>query len=153
MLLSELLNERLIQIGTKATTKVEVIEELVELLYKEKLITNPDEIIDLVLTREAEQSTGLGRNIAIPHTRVEGLEKICCSLIISKEGISFNSIDHSLAKLIFLILTPPLQTKQHILALETIALLSMNEEYKEKLINSKTSEEAMSIIKREEELE
>jgi len=91
-MLEKLLSEERVKIGMKAKNKDEALEELVDLL---KLPQNSKSIIlEALKKREVIGSTGIGRGIAIPHTRSTIVNDVYLAIGVSKEGIDFQSVDN-----------------------------------------------------------
>ena len=79
----------------KATTKTEVIEELVALMINAGVIEKKAKakVVDILLAREALGSTAIGQGIAIPHGKSDNVGKLTAGLGISKKGINFDALD------------------------------------------------------------
>mgnify|MGYP000097261832 FL=1 len=104
-MLEKLLSEERVKIGMKAKNKDEALEELVDLL---KLPQNSKNIIlEALKKREVIGSTGIGRGIAIPHTRSTIVNDVYLAIGVSKEGIDFQSVDNQPVRLFFLLVAPP----------------------------------------------
>ena len=89
--------------------KTSVIVELVGSLVEAGQITADDkaEIIDAVMKREELGSTGIGRGVAVPHTKHTVVDKLVGTVGVSKDGIDFNSLDGENVQLFFLLVSPP----------------------------------------------
>lgn len=104
-MLEKLLSEERVKIGMKARNKDEALEELVDIL---KLPQNSKKIIlEALKKREVIGSTGIGRGIAIPHTRSTIVNDVYLAIGVSKEGIDFQSVDNQPVHLFFLLVAPP----------------------------------------------
>jgi len=105
---SDFLQPSQIVFNLKAKDKIQAVEELLDVLVKQKLVENKKLILTRIIDRERLESTGLGHNVALPHARVdtEG-EIIAIAVGKSKAGISFDSIDHKKVHLIILIVWNP----------------------------------------------
>ncbi len=104
-MLERLLSEERVKIGMKSKNKDEALEELVDLL---KLPQNSKNIIlEALKKREVIGSTGIGRGIAIPHTRSTIVNDVYLAIGVSKEGIDFQSVDNQPVHLFFLLVAPP----------------------------------------------
>jgi len=95
-------------IGLSGTTPQGVFEELVENFVRGKLL--PEEhrepAVQALLEREAIASTGVGRNVAIPHVKLEGIEQVAVSLSLHQEGVEWKSLDGELVHIFFAVLRP-----------------------------------------------
>ena len=82
----------------KATSKDEVLQEIVEHFVEAKNLKNGDVILDMLRQREHLGSTGIGKKVAIPHGRTTSASEIM---------IAFAAIDDKPVNLIFMIIAPP----------------------------------------------
>lgn len=151
MKLKDILTDDLVIIPLKSHKKTEIIEEMVDHLHEKKKITNRDKILKAILDRENVMSTGVGDHVAIPHGKAEGVKDIVASLGITDSDVDFHSIDNKPVRLIFLLVGPPDKTGPHLKALSRISRLMHREEFRTKLLNSKTAVEVMAVIQEEEE--
>ena len=106
----------------EADDKSGVITELVESLVAAGEITPDDkeEIIEAINKREELGSTGIGRGVAVPHTKHPVVEKLVGTVGVSADGIDFNSLDGENVQLFFLLVSPPDRPGDHLRALENI---------------------------------
>jgi len=102
---SQLLREDRVIIGLKSKTKDEVLQELLSVLNlkpeQEKLL------LEQLKKREAIGSTGVGRGVAIPHTRSVVVDDVHLVVGVSKEGVDFQALDGKPVHLFFLLVAPP----------------------------------------------
>ncbi len=148
MRLTELLREDLIQVGLEATNKWEAIEELVDLLISthELRLTDRDEVVNAVFTRERSLSTGLEHGLAVPHGAVNCVDEIIACMGTSRVGIPFESLDGKPAHLIVLLVIPKGRFQRHVRTLAGIASLGLKADMRERVFNAETPEEVMDVI-------
>jgi mannitol/fructose-specific phosphotransferase system IIA component (Ntr-type) len=91
----------------KSRDKVQAVEELVELLAKQKLIRNKKMILTRLIDRETLESTALGDGIAVPHARVDSNGEIVIAVGRSSDGIDFSAPDKKKVHLIIIIVWNP----------------------------------------------
>jgi len=91
----------------KSTDKVQAVEELIEVLAKQKLIRNKKMILTRLIDRENLESTALGDGIAVPHARVDSDGEISIAVGRSSEGIDFSAPDKKKIHLIIVIIWNP----------------------------------------------
>lgn len=106
-----------------AEDKPGVISELVNSLAQAGAI-NPAEvegIIAAIMKREELGSTGIGRGVAVPHTKHASVEKLVGTVGVSHSGVDFNSLDGEKVHLFFLLISPPDRPGDHLRALENIS--------------------------------
>jgi mannitol/fructose-specific phosphotransferase system IIA component (Ntr-type) len=105
-----------------ATTKEGVIREMVQRLQAAGHCTdcNTDEVVRAILRREQLGSTGIGRNIAIPHTKHSSVERLVGTIALSREGVPFESIDGQPVHVLVLLISPQDRPGDHLRALENV---------------------------------
>jgi mannitol/fructose-specific phosphotransferase system IIA component (Ntr-type) len=130
--------------------KSAVLRELVALLPSVKTDELQEQVLACVLEREAKMSTGIGQGVAIPHGRSELISDMEVALGISPVPVEFNSMDGQPVQLFFLIVTSPSETGAHIQALARISRLLASASFRKGLIESKSAEEALELLRREE---
>ena len=133
----------------EADTKSEVITELVESLVAAGQISADDkeEIIAAVNKREELGSTGIGRGVAVPHTKHAVVDKLVGTVGVSPDGIDFDSLDRENVQLFFLLVSPPDRPGDHLRALQNITRhLRENEMFMKFLKQSKTAEDIQQLL-------
>lgn len=150
MKLSHLLTPSLIKVGIENNSKEQIIQELINIVVEEGLVTDADQAFMDVMARELQQSTGLEAGIAVPHGKSSAVSELVGALAISKEGIDFASLDGEPSHLFFLLIAPPSMSGPHVRALANIAKFSQNARYRNMLTEAATQEEAFQIIKQAE---
>ena len=83
--------------------KAGVLEEMHQLLAREHLVSDPDQVFEKILQREEEGSTGLGQSVAIPHVRLPEQKDLHMLIGFSEIGIDYDSVDGQPVHLIFMI--------------------------------------------------
>lgn len=104
-----------------ATTKRGVIEELVAVLGLPPGESQP--VLRAVLEREAQESTGIGRGVAIPHGRTSAVKGHLCALGITPGEVEFEAIDGAACRIFFLCVSRPDQPALHVQVLSQMARL------------------------------
>jgi Kef-type K+ transport system membrane component KefB/mannitol/fructose-specific phosphotransferase system IIA component (Ntr-type) len=89
-----------------STGKSELIVELCNAVCPRAGL-DPAKVAAAVLQREAIMPTGIGKGIAVPHARLEGLARPVVGIGVSHPGVDFDAPDGEAAHIICLILTPP----------------------------------------------
>jgi len=78
-------------------------------------------IVKAILKREELGSTGIGRGVAVPHTKHASVERLVGTVAVSHEGVDFNSLDGEKVHLFFLLISPPDRPGDHLRALENVS--------------------------------
>lgn len=104
---SDYLKPSQILFSLKAKDKIRAFEELLDILEKQKLITNKKPILTRIIDREQLESTGIGHGVALPHARIDTGGHISVVVGRSHEGIDFTAIDKKKVHLIILLVWNP----------------------------------------------
>lgn len=102
------------------------------------------------LEREKTMATGIGRRVAIPHARVEGLNAPAIAIGFSKDGIDFDAPDGLAARIILLVITPKEDFKRQLQILADVGKLFRSERVVERVLRTGTYVELLALIKSEE---
>ena len=150
MKITDLLNEKAINLQGKATSKEEAINQLVELMAQNGNIKDKEEYKKVVFKREEEGTTGIGEGIAIPHGKTEAVSKPGIATMIIPDGVDFKSLDGSPAKLLFLIAAPNTKDNVHLDVLSRLSTLLMDTDFRQALYNAKSPKEFLECIDKAE---
>lgn len=106
-----------------ASTKEGVIREMAGALVDAGKIPAADleGIVRAIMKREDLGTTGIGRGVAVPHTKHPSVDRLVGTVAVSQEGIDFESLDGEPVHLFFILVSPPEQAGQHLRALENIS--------------------------------
>lgn len=140
------LNERLIQLDIKGTKKEEVLNELVDILYQEKMIISKEEFLKDVYMREEEGLTGIGDHVAIPHGKSDSVIRTAVAIGRSKQDIEWNSIDGKPVRIVFLLAIKSLDRTVHIRLLSRIATSLCDRDAIQQLLICQSAEEVIDIL-------
>ncbi|SFF56996.1 PTS system D-mannose-specific IIA component, Fru family /PTS system D-mannose-specific IIB component, Fru family /PTS system D-mannose-specific IIC component, Fru family [Halobacillus alkaliphilus] len=146
--LTDITTPELIDIDLNGQTRDEVVDEMIQTLANQGALKSREKFKEAILNREAESSTGLGMGIAIPHGKSEAVTKPAVMFGIKREGVDWNSMDGSEAKLIFMIAVPKdREGEDHLKILQMLSRKLMDDSYREQLMNCTTKEEAYKLLK------
>jgi len=140
------MSPELIKLDLKAKDKMGAIKELIEVLVKNNVVTDADEMLKAVLKREEEFSTGIGFNIAIPHAKNRCVTRASIAVGRSTDGVIWNSGDDSKTHLIFLIAVPNEAENQHLKMLAQISRKLAHSAVREKLLHAQTEQEILNAL-------
>ena len=107
----------------EAQSKEGVIREMVQALVDAGRIAAADQegIVKAVMKREDLGSTGIGRGVAVPHTKHPSVSRLVGTVAVSPSGVDFESLDGDPVQLFFLLVSPPDRPGDHLRALENIS--------------------------------
>jgi nitrogen PTS system EIIA component len=131
-----------------ATTRDAAIQEMVTSLQRVGQLTASDigDIVRAILRREQLGTTGIGRNIAIPHSRHPAVTQLIGALAISRPGVGFESVDGEPVHLMMLIISPPDRPGDHLRALENVVTTFRDEALVKSLVQAETREEIWKLL-------
>ncbi len=150
MNLLEILDPSCIKVGLESEEKDELFEEMLHLLTKTGKIIDRDVVLEDLLKRERQMSTGIEKGIAIPHCKTEGVKELVASLGISKKGIDYESLDGNPVHLVIMMVATIDNPGKHVAALGEIARLMKIPGFYDNIINANTPDEIVESIKNEE---
>lgn len=150
MELTEFISPQLIKLELQSTRKVDAIKELIDLLDRAGYVTDAEAFLKSVLEREKVGSTGIGKGIAIPHSRTATVREVVVAIGRSPAGIEFDALDNKPVQLIFLIAAPVESGGLYLKALARLSRLLRYQEFRNELMDAKTVDEVIKIISAEE---
>lgn len=123
MKFSDFICREAIRTNLEAHEKQAVIRAMATSLLEAKKINEKDyeSIVEAILKREELGSTGIGRGVAVPHTKHPSIDKLIGTVAISEQGVNFDSLDGEKVHLLFLLVSPPDRPGDHLRALENIS--------------------------------
>jgi len=132
----------------KATDKQGVIREMVQSILDVGGVKKEDfdGIVKAIIKREELGSTGIGRGIAVPHTKHPSVKKLVGCVAVSGDGIGFDSLDCEPVQLFFLLISPPDCPGDHLRALEHITRQLKDDTFCRFLKQSKTKDDVLSLL-------
>ncbi|BBW97815.1 hypothetical protein GsuE55_26480 [Geobacillus subterraneus] len=147
MTLSDLTSLELIDIELQGITKEQVIDELIGKLDRAGVIESARKFKKAIIKREKESSTAIGFSIAIPHGKSKAVIKPAVAFGLQKNGVDWDGLDGTPAKLIFMIAVPEESAgDEHLKILQMLARKLMDETFREQLLTVQTKEEAYNLL-------
>lgn len=146
MKLSKFCAEDLISFDLKGKTKNEIIEELVNLASRSKLVKDKDEVLKAVLEREKLVTTGVGYGVAFPHAKTKAIKGIVIAFGRSKTGIDFDAMDKKPVHLFFLIAAPEDAIGAHLNVMARLSYLMKSERNRDTLMKISSPKELLELL-------
>lgn len=150
MKISDILSNDVIAVNLDVTDKDDSITKLIDLAEKSNKILDKKKVTDTIFEREKLVSTGVGKGFAIPHGKTDAISDVVAAFAITKNPIDFDSIDGEPVRFIFLLIGKENLLNTHIKLLSRISRLMNKDEFREKLLDAKSSEDVLNIFKDEE---
>ena len=148
MKFSDFVNVKAIRAEITAYDKEGVIAELVDSLVTAGAINGDekDSIVQAIMKREELGSTGIGRGVAVPHTKHPSVEELVGTVGVSGEGVDFTSLDGEKVQLFFLLVSPPDRPGDHLRALENISRQLRDDTFCRFLKQAKTPQDIQQLL-------
>ncbi|MCU9599696.1 PTS fructose transporter subunit IIABC [Pallidibacillus thermolactis] len=145
--LTDIISLDLIETDLKGNTQESIIDEMVEKLNYAGVLDSKEDFKKAILKREAESTTGLGMNIAIPHGKSVAVKRPAVVFGIKRDGVDWKSLDGSDAKLIFMIAVPEeANGNAHLKILQMLSRKLMDNDFREQLLKVTEKEEALKLL-------
>ena len=146
MKITNFISKKSIALNVHPSNKNEAIDMLIDLLMTAGTIRDKALVKKDILKRDAQGSTGLANGLATPHAQNNSVKKPAISMITVPEGVEFNSLDGKPARLLMLFAAPEKATDEAMTNMGRLAVLLMDETFKENLIKAATPAEVIKII-------
>lgn len=150
MNLLDILNPSCIKFPLESNDKKGVIDELVDLLHENDMVSKPEALKEAVWTREQTRTTGIGRGLAIPHSKSDSVSRLVIAIGKPAEPIDFASIDNKPVRLVVLLASPPEKTSDHIQALAQISRLMTMDDFRDKAYAAESAQELYELLQAKE---
>ncbi len=145
MLLNNILSPQCTLCQARATSKKKAIELLCDLIGREDLTLDPQEIYQAMITRERLGSTAIGQGIALPHGRVES-DHCVGAIIHLEEGIDFDAVDDIPVDLLFGLVVPVNSTDEHLEILSRLATMFRDKNFSQALRGAENDQSLYEMI-------
>ena len=146
MTIRDLLAAESINLNGTPAGKTEALNQCIDLMAKSGKIADVEKYRKGVFAREEEGTTGIGMGIAIPHCKSDAVTKAGLAARVVKDGVDFESLDGTPAKIIFLIAAPNTEDNVHLQVLSKLSVMLMDEQFTNSLINAGSVDEFLNII-------
>ena len=145
MQLSEILTLDCTKSAVQCTSKKRALEMISELVA-EHTGQNSTELFECMLSREKMGSTGIGNGIAIPHARMQSSDKAVAVLLQCESPVEFDAIDNRPVDLLFALLVPDAQCKEHLKTLSSMAERLNDKQVLKQLRKAQSDQELYDIM-------
>lgn len=152
MKIQDVLNKNVMLFDLQATDKEGVINEMVQSLVDNGVVTDFDTFKTGIMNREAQTSTGLGDGIAMPHSKNEAVKEATVLFAKSNKGVDYASLDGQPTDLFFMIAAPEGANDTHLAALAELSKYLMKPGFADKLRQASTPEQVIAAFDAEEQV-
>ncbi|WP_273419380.1 PTS fructose transporter subunit IIABC [Veillonella caviae] len=146
MQITDLLKRNSILLNAAPANKADAINTLGDLMDKSGNLSNKDEYLKAVFSREESGSTGLGEGIATPHAKSSGVREAGLAAMVVPNGVDFDALDGQPSRLFFMIAAPEGAADTHVEVLSQLATMIIDPDFKEALISAPTVEKFLALI-------
>ncbi|MFH1689845.1 MAG: PTS sugar transporter subunit IIA [Candidatus Eisenbacteria bacterium] len=138
-----------IEISLRARTKEELFTEMVALLKKSPALESVDAstVLKALNEREKAATTGVGKEVGIPHGKLMGLSGIAAAIGVSKRGIEYGSVDGLPVRFVVAMVAPPEESRDYLRILAKVARLLSNPSFTESLVTASSPVEIHDRIR------
>jgi PTS system fructose-specific IIA component/PTS system nitrogen regulatory IIA component len=105
-----------------------------------------ESIVKAILKREELGSTGIGRGVAVPHTKHPSVERLTGAVAVSAAGVDFNSLDGERVHLFFLLISPPDRPGDHLRALESVSRQLRDDTFCKFLKQARSAQDVLQLL-------
>ncbi len=146
MNLKQVLDTKSISLDLAGTTKLAIIEELLDLLVKADKLSNREEALKAVLEREAKMSTAIQNGVAIPHAKTDSVNELVTAVGLKPKGVDFQSLDGKPSQIFILTLSPQSKLGPHIQFLSAISQSLDEASVRRALLRARTPQEIVDLL-------
>ena len=153
MKIQDLLNKKVMLLDLQATTKEAAIDEMINSLVDNGVVTDFDVFKSGIMAREAQTSTGLGDGIAMPHSKNAAVKEATVLFAKSNKGVDYESLDGQPTDLFFMIAAPEGANDIHLAALAELSKYLMQDGFADRLRQVTSADEVIEAFNIGEEEE
>ena len=151
MKIQDLLNKKVMLLDLQATTKEAAIDEMINSLVDNGVVTDFDVFKAGIMAREAQTSTGLGDGIAMPHSKNAAVKEATVLFAKSNKGVDYESLDGQPTDLFFMIAAPEGANDTHLAALAELSKYLMQDGFADRLRQVTSADEVIAAFNTGEE--
>ena len=145
-MITTLINEQLINLNLKATTKDEVFAEMADILVQQGRVANKTQFLVDVKAREELGNTGFEDGVALPHAKSAAVIKPAVAIGVSRNGIEYGAEDGLPSKLFFMIASPDGGDNHHIEVLAELSSKLIEDGFIDAFLAAKTPADALALL-------
>lgn len=146
-----LLSPQTICLGLPGLSKEEVLNNLIDVLAGNPAVADLDELRAAVFMREQMMSTGVGKELALPHAKTGAVRETVAAFAVTAEPVAFGAIDNLPVRLVFLLVGTEAARSQHIKILSRISRLMNREAVRQRLLDAPDAQTVLTIFEEAED--
>jgi PTS system nitrogen regulatory IIA component len=150
MEIGQLLKRDSVAVRVNANSKRQALAALAETASRSLGLAD-SQILDALLEREQAGSTGVGQGVAVPHARLEGLDRMVGVFVKLETPVAFDAVDDRPVDLLFALFAPRDAGVEHLRALAKVSRLLRQSELREQLRQARTADAVYALLSRRAE--
>jgi PTS system nitrogen regulatory IIA component len=147
MNISQYLDPKLILLSLDKTERNEILETLIDKLYREGKLKQKNAFYRAILEREKIVSTSLGIGVAIPHAKLPAYNDFFIAMAVLKQEIDWGGFDHTPVRLVFMIGGPDNKPTEYLQLLSAFTGIIRNEDVRKKILTANSPDAIMALFK------
>jgi fructose-specific phosphotransferase system IIA component len=151
MKISDILNQDMVVTGLEGNSKNDIIDSMINLVAASPKVLDKAKVRKAIFEREKIMSTGVGNGFAIPHGKTDAVSEIVAAFAVTEKPIDYESLDEKPVRLVFLLVGKDNLVGPHIKLLSRISRLMNKEEFRNRLLDMKSTTEILEGFRMEEE--
>ena len=148
--IGDLLDRSSIVYRSSADSKRQALSVAADAASK-RMNAKASDILDALMEREAQGSTGVGRGVALPHARLPGLERMKAVVVRLERPVAFDAVDDQPVDIVFALFAPETAQTEHLRALARVSRLLRQGEVREHIRQARSPDAIYAILSREAE--
>ena len=145
-MITNLINEQLICLNLKATTKEEVFVEMIDILHAQGRVSDKQQFLADIHAREELGNTGFEDGVALPHAKSAAVCEPAVAIGISRSGIEYGAEDGLPSKLFFMIASPDGGANHHIEVLAELSSKLIEDGFIDAFLAAKSEKDALALL-------
>ncbi len=151
MLLSSLTSPDLIFVDLPGADGPTVLRAFAERVVERGIVPDADLLYRRLLEREKLGTTALGHGVAVPHCKIDGLDKVVVALGLFRKGIDFEATDEEPVRLLFLVVSPSAAPAEHLQSLAAISKWVKADHHTERILDLQDPQAIFDLLDKEPE--
>lgn len=146
----DLLSADRIHLRLPCASKEDVINIMVDMLDGHPSVRDLEDVRQAVFEREELMSTGVGKELALPHAKTASVSGPVAVFALTRRPIDFEAMDERPVRIVFLLIGPEEASSLHIKLLSRISRIMNRDEFRERLLSASSEEEVLDTFEEAE---
>lgn len=148
MTIGDLLEPGAVALRVSAPGKRQVLGVIADVAAR-VLGVDAEPVLEGLVEREAAGSTGVGQGVAIPHARIDGLDRVRAVFVRLETPVAFDSVDDKPVDLLVALFAPRDANAQHLRALARVSRMMRQPELREQLRQARSADAVHILLAQE----